>query len=183
MQIHSGGGLEGPGMREKSTRSSRRIEPGSHQESVWDYPRPPALQATPRKIEIWHEGVRVASTERALRVLETSHPPVYYIPPHDVRMDLVRPGRGSSVCEWKGRARYFDLQLGDVCVRGAAWAYPDPVPAFAELRDHLAFYPSRVERCLVDGEVVEAQPGDFYGGWITADIVGPFKGSEGTRFW
>ena len=155
-------------------------------ESVWDYPRPPSIEPSDRRVVVEHAGVTLADTTAAQVVKETSHPPVYYLPPADVRMDrLVRSDR-SSFCEWKGTAAYWHLAAEDgsgIAVRDVAWSYPDPTGRFAALRDHLAFYPSKVDRCTVDGEVVRAQPGDFYGGWITPDIVGPFKGGPGSAGW
>ncbi len=162
---------------------AQRVEPGPGQESVWDYPRPPRLEPTERRIEIVCNGETIADSRRAFRVLETSHPPVYYLPPEDVRRDLLRPGRGRSVCEWKGAAAYHDLVVGDRIVEDAAWSYPRPTPTFAPIANYLAFYPSKVDRCLVDGVEVQAQPGDFYGGWITPDVIGPFKGAPGTWGW
>jgi uncharacterized protein (DUF427 family) len=161
----------------------RRIEPGPGQESVWDYPRPPRLEPSTRLIRVVFDGQVIAETRRALRVLETSHPPVYYIPPEDIRPEFLEGSARSSYCEWKGRARYHSLKVGDRRSRDAAWSYPEPTAAFAAIRGHLAFYPSRVDECRVDGEVVQSQPGDFYGGWITADVVGPFKGDPGTMGW
>jgi uncharacterized protein (DUF427 family) len=120
---------------------------------------------------------------RAVRVLETSHPPVYYIPPEDVRADFLRPSRRHTHCEFKGQASYYDLVLDGQTVRDAAWHYPDPSPGYEAIRGYLAFYPGRVDECYVDHERVEAQAGDFYGGWLTADIVGPFKGGPGTAGW
>ena len=152
-------------------------------ESVWDYPRPPRVEASPRRIRVVVNGVTVADTTRAFRVLETSHPPVYYIPPHDVRGEYLRPGRHHTFCEFKGQASYYSLDVGGHVVKDAAWYYPDPIPGYEAIRDHLAFYPSRVDACYVDDEHVAAQAGDFYGGWITADIVGPFKGGPGTAGW
>ncbi len=154
-------------------------------ESVWDYPRPPRLEATARQLRVVHGGVVVAETGRALRVLETSHPPVYYLPQADIRMDLLRPSllRG-SFCEFKGGASYWDLAVGGgPLVRGVAWSYGAPTRGFGALKDHLAFYASKVDECTVDGERVEAQPGDFYGGWITSWVRGPFKGVPGSRGW
>jgi len=119
----------------------------------------------------------------ALRVLETSHPPVYYLPPGDVDLSLLVPAPGSSYCEWKGVARYWDLAARDERLPKVAWSYPDPLPAFEALRDHLAFYAGPLDACLVDGEQVRPQPGGFYGGWITCDLVGPFKGGPGTFGW
>lgn len=162
----------------------RRMEQGPGQESVWDYPRPPRLEPCPRRIRVEFAGQVVADTTRALRVLETSHPPVYYIPPDDIRREFLRasPTR-SSVCEWKGRAVYHSIEVGGRRARDVAWSYPDPTPAFAAIRDHLAFYASKLDACFVDEEQVRPQPGDFYGGWITRDIVGPFKGEPGSWGW
>jgi uncharacterized protein (DUF427 family) len=157
---------------------------GRAPESVWDYPRPPALRAAPGLlVEVWFGGLLVASTRRAVRVLETSHPPVYYLPFDDVTTGLLAPGEGLSVCEWKGLARYWDLRVGEHRAARAAWSYPDPLPGYRELSGRLAFYPGRVDRCTVAGETVRAQAGDFYGGWITGEISGPFKGGPGTSDW
>jgi len=164
-------------------RNAWRIEPGPGQESVWDYPRPPRLEPTSRHVQIIHGGETIANSRRAYRVLETSHPPVYYLPPEDVRLDLLRPSPRRSVCEWKGTASYHSLVLGGREIADVAWSYPNPTPAFAPIAGYLAFYPSKLDRCLVDGVEVQAQPGDFYGGWITPEIVGPFKGEPGTMGW
>lgn len=157
--------------------------PGPGQESVWDYPRPPALEPVKRRVRVVFAGLTVADSVRALRVLETSHPPSYYIPPGDVRAECLLPAGGGSFCEWKGRARYFDLQVGEAVARGAAWAYPDPTPRFRALRDYLAFYAQRVDACYLDDEQVQPQPGGFYGGWVSSDLSGPFKGEPGTGGW
>jgi len=162
---------------------AKRIEPGPGQESVWDYPRPPRLEATNKQLRIVLAGVTIADTNRAQRVLETSHPPVYYLPPDDVAREYLRPARGSSFCEWKGEASYYDIVVGDRVVAQAAWTYRQPSPAFAVITDYIAIYPGKMDECYVDGERVQAQPGDFYGGWITGDIVGPFKGQPGTWGW
>ncbi len=150
---------------------------------MWDYPRPPRLEDVDKKVKVVFGGVTLAYTTRAKRVLETSHPPVYYVPPEDIRMENLEPAGGGSFCEWKGVAGYYDVVVDERREGRAAWYYPDPVPAYAALKDHVAFYPSRMDACWVDGEKVEAQEGDFYGGWITRDIVGPFKGAPGTRGW
>ena len=152
-------------------------------ESVWDYPRPPRAEPSTRRIRVVLGGVTVADTTRAIRVLETSHPPGYYIPPEDVRREHLRPSRRHTFCEFKGQASYYDLAVGERVVRDAAWYYADPAPGYEVIRDHLAFYPGRVDACFVDEEQVVAQAGDFYGGWLTADIVGPFKGGPGTAGW
>ena len=160
-----------------------RIEPGPGQESVWDYPRPPRLEQTDKHIHVYFAGELIADTRRAWRVLETSHPPVYYIPQEDIRTDLLIPTQGVSWCEWKGRAIYFDILVGDKTAGKAAWSYPKPTPSFAAITNHIAFYAGPMDRCLVNGEVVTPQPGGFYGGWITGDIAGPFKGAPGTTGW
>ena len=161
----------------------KRIEPKAGQESVWDYPRPPKLEATNKHLKIIFNGEIIAETNRAFRVLETSHPPVYYFPPEDVRVEFLSEAVNSSFCEWKGRAGYYDLQIGEKRVENAAWFYPQPTRNFAEIKNYLAFYPSKMDACFVDDELVEAQEGDFYGSWIAKDIVGPFKGGAGTFGW
>ncbi len=165
-------------------------------ESVWDYPRPPRLELTTRRLRVIHNGVLVAETRAGRRILETSHPPVYYFPPDDVAMQLLRPSaRRGSFCEFKGIACYWDLDLagasridgvrstGASPVTEVAWSYAAPSPAYAALRNYLAFYASSLDECWVDDERVIAQPGDFYGGWITSEITGPFKGAPGTMGW
>jgi uncharacterized protein (DUF427 family) len=153
-------------------------------ERVWDYPRPPAVAACTRRVRVALGGVTLADSTRALRVLETSHPPTIYIPPADVRMDILREsGACGTWCEFKGGARYLDAEAGGRLVRSVAWTYPAPAPGYAALRDHVAFYPGRVDAAWLDDERVDAQAGDFYGGWITADLVGPFKGLPGTLGW
>lgn len=159
------------------------IKPAPGQESVWDYPRPPRLEATNKHIQIIFNGMVIADTRRARRVLETSHPPVYYLPPEDIQMAYLSPAAGSSLCEWKGAARYYNLEVNGRHVERVAWSYPDPTPSFAAIKDHIAFYAAPMDACLVDGERARPQPGEFYGGWITGDIVGPFKGEPGTRGW
>ena len=166
-----------------SVTRPRRIEPGPGQESVWDYPRPPRLEPTTARLVVVHAGVTVAETTRGLRVLETSQPPAYYFPPEDVRLDLVVPSGTRTVCEWKGVASYVDLRVDDAIVADAGWRYLDPTEPFAAIAGHLAFYPQRVDACFVDGERVQANAGDFYGGWITSKVVGPFKGGPGTLGW
>jgi len=161
----------------------KRVQPGSGQESVWDFPRPPRLEATARHIQIIVAGVTLADTRRAFRVLETSHPPVYYLPPADIRMEHLRAAPQSSWCEWKGRAAYYDVVIDSAELLQVAWTYTDPTPLFRAIKDYVAFYAGPMEGCFVDGERVKPQPGGFYGGWITSDIVGPFKGEPGTRDW
>ncbi len=153
-------------------------------ESVWDYPRPPRIEPTQREVRIEHGGEMVAESSRALRVLETASPPTIYVPTADVRMDLLRPRPGKhTVCEWKGQADYLDLVVGDEASEAAAFFYPSPREAFAALRDHISFYPGRVDGAFLGGERVRPQPGQFYAGWITDDVEGPFKGEPGTQGW
>ena len=170
--------------RRTFTRMPRaRIEPGPGQESVWDYPRPPRLERTSRRLRVVFAGRTVVDTLAGWRVLETSHPPVYYVPAVDTDMTLLRAADGTSFCEFKGRSTYYDLVAGTRVSEQAAWTYPVPSQAFAPIAHHLAFYASRVDACYVDDERVAPQAGDFYGGWITADVVGPFKGAPGTSGW
>ena len=161
----------------------RRIPPGPGQESVWDYPRPPRLEPVRKALRIELAGVTIATTSSAFRVLETSHPPVYYLAPDAFVPGVLRPSDRTSFCEFKGMARYYDLVAGDRVERDAAWAYPQPSPGFADIRSYVAVYANRVDACYVDDERVQAQAGDFYGGWITGEIVGPFKGAPGTGGW
>lgn len=156
---------------------------GPGQESVWDYPRPPGIEPTDRRVRVVVGGVTVADTTHALRVLETASPPTFYIPPADVRLDLLVPESGHTVCEWKGEATYWSIRIDTHTWRSAAWSYPDPKATFESIRDHLAFYAGRVDEAWVDEELVVPQAGDFYGGWVTSGIVGPFKGEPGTLDW
>jgi uncharacterized protein (DUF427 family) len=153
------------------------------QQSVWDYPRPPRLESTSARLEVVLDGRVIARTTHGWRVLETSHPPTYYLPKDAFDPDVLVPSAGSSWCEWKGAASYFDLVAGDTVARRAAWTYPEPAPGFTDLIGAVAVMPGLVERCLVDGEVVRAQPGNFYGGWVTSSVVGPFKGEPATLGW
>jgi len=153
------------------------------QESVWDHPRPAIAEPCSSTLQIVHHGITVAATQRAVRTLETSHPPTYYFPPDDVDMLLLHPAAGGSFCEWKGQARYFDVIVAGERIAGVAWTYRDPTPGFASLRDYIAFYAAPFDTCTVDGERVTPQPGGFYGGWITRALAGPFKGIPGSRFW
>lgn len=161
----------------------RRIEPGPGQESVWDYPRPPRLESSSNRIRVVIDDIVIADSTASFRVLETSHPPVFYVPPEDIRMDLLRNSRGSSFCEWKGRARYHHYFSPRREMVDFAWSYPNPSQRFQQIAGYLAFYPSKADACYVDDERVTAQEGDFYGGWITAKIVGPFKGGPNTMGW
>lgn len=161
----------------------QRIEPQPGQESVWDYPRPPRLEETSKHVQIVFNNEVIADTHRAFRVLETSHPPVYYLPPEDVRMEFLTATPRTSFCEFKGSATYWTIRVGEREAANAAWSYKSPAKSFAVIRGYLAFYPSRMDACYVDGEPVQAQSGDFYGGWITSEIVGPFKGGAGSWGW
>ncbi|MEP7041070.1 MAG: DUF427 domain-containing protein [Chloroflexota bacterium] len=162
---------------------TERIVPGPGQESVWDYPRPPRVEPLPERIRVVHGGITLADTTNALRVLETAGAPVYYLPPADVRTDLLRASEHGSVCEFKGLATYHSIVLPAEVIPNAGWSYPEPLPGYEVIRDHLAFYAWRVDEAWVGGERAEPQPGRFYGGWITARIVGPFKGGWGTFGW
>jgi uncharacterized protein (DUF427 family) len=153
-------------------------------ERVWDYPRPPAVVPCERRVRVELFGEALADSTRSLRVLETSHPPTIYIPLSDVRAELLTESDArSSLCEFKGVARYLDAVVHGRRSEAVAWTYPDPSSGYEELRDHVAFYPGRVDAAWLDDERVQAQQGDYYGGWITGDLVGPFKGPVGTRAW
>jgi len=162
--------------------------PGPGQESVWDYPRPPRLERCDGPITVELGGEVIASTDTAWRVLETSHPPTYYLPRSSFRDGALRDAPGASWCEWKGQARYFDLVAGDlaageVVAPHAAWNYPRPTAGFEPIADCVAVMAGQVDRCTVNGETVVPQPGGFYGGWITSWVVGPFKGGPGSMGW
>jgi len=155
------------------------LEPGPGQESVWDYPRPPAVQADSRLIEVRVGDVLVASTNHAVRVLETSHPPSFYVPPESISADALVAAAGSSHCEWKGQAEYVAVVGTDTAI---GWRYLNPYPQFESYAGYVSFYPHAAQ-CFVDGEQARPQAGGFYGGWITDDVVGPFKGEAGTSGW
>ncbi|MEH3053214.1 MAG: DUF427 domain-containing protein [Patulibacter minatonensis] len=157
--------------------------PGPGQVSVWDFPRPPRVEPEPRTVRIVLAGHLIAETSSAMRVLETSHPPTIYLPATAFRAGALRDARGTSYCEFKGVARYHDLVAGSRHSEHAGWSYPRPPAPYADLEGHVAVYPSRVDEAWLGGERVVAQPGDFYGGWITRELVGPFKGGPGTRGW
>ena len=157
--------------------------PRPGQQSVWDYPRPPRVEPEPRAIEIVLGGEVIASTTRAMRVLETSHPPVYYIPAEDFVAGALVAAPGTSFCEWKGQAVYFDVVGGGQRCSKAAWGYPDPSALALPLQNHVAVYAAPMDRCVVGGEAVTPQPGGFYGGWVTSWVAGPFKGVPGSWGW
>jgi uncharacterized protein (DUF427 family) len=157
--------------------------PKPGQESVWDYPRPPRIERLDARVRVELGGIALAETTHALRVCETASPPTVYLPLRSVRTDLLERAPGSTLCEWKGHAQYLDAQVGGLRAKRAAWTYPEPFESYETLRDYIAFFPGRVEACLIDDERVRPQPGDYYGGWITRDLTGPFKGEPGSEGW
>jgi uncharacterized protein (DUF427 family) len=161
----------------------KREKPGPGQESVWDYPRPPRLEWSSRKIRVFFNGIKLADSSKSARVLETSHPPVYYIPPEDIVMEYLRLTSYHTYCEWKGSATYYTVEVNGIREVNTAWSYLKPSENFETISGYIAFYPSRMEACYVDDELVRAQEGDFYGGWITNEIVGPFKGVPDSFGW
>jgi uncharacterized protein (DUF427 family) len=165
------------------TNAVQRPIPLPHQESVWDYPRPPRVEPTSRRVRVIFNGITLVDTVRAIRVLETSHPPAYYLSPEDIQMNYLTPTPRRTFCEFKGAASYWTLRVGERTAENVAWSYQTPSPGFEAIRSYLAFYPGRVDACFVDEEQVAPQEGDFYGGWITSEIVGPFKGPPGTWGW
>lgn len=163
-------------------RPSFAIEPSDGQESVWDYPRPPVCVEDSREVVVRQGGIVIAKSTRSVRVLETASPPTFYIPPADVNLDLLTKTSGSSFCEWKGAATYWSLESGDQKIQNVGWSYAAPSQPFASIQNYLSFYPAKVE-CVVDDEIVRQQPGGFYGGWVTDEIIGPYKGEPGTGGW
>ena len=159
------------------------IPPGPGQESVWDYPRPPRVEGVTKHIRIIFNRELIADTHRSKRVLETSHPPNYYIPLDDIKTQYLTPSAQSTYCEWKGQASYYTLQVGDRQLKDVAWYYPNISAAYKELQGYVGFYPGPMDACYIDTEKVQPQAGSFYAGWITHDIVGPFKGGSGTWGW
>ena len=164
-------------------RPERVEAPGAGQESVWDYPRPPRVEAVSARLRVEFAGVVVAETGRGLRVVETSSPPAYYFPPEDVKTALLRPMRHRTLCEWKGEAAYWTLMARGREAEAAAWSYPSPSTGYEVLAGWFAFHAGRADACYVDGERAAPQPGGYYGGWVTASVVGPFKGEPGTERW
>lgn len=157
---------------------------GPGQESVWNYPRPPALEPSSEAVRVIHHGQVIAETTRSLRILETAHAPAYYIPAEDVDFDLLRPNSRRTVCEFKGMAAYADLLLPDgTVVRDGCWWYPQPTPGYEPIAGAVSFYPQRVDLCEVDGEKVVPLASPFYGDWPTSKIAGPYKGAPGTEGW
>lgn len=164
-------------------RRPSRDPVGPGQESVWDYPRPPALRRCDRPVRVVLGGETICRAPGAWQVLETSHPPTYYLPRSAFVPGALTPAQGSSFCEWKGTAGYLDVHGGDRTAPRAAWTYPHPSAGFELIVDHVAIYPGLMDACFVGEELVRPQPGGFYGGWITDDVVGPFKGSPGSSGW
>lgn len=162
---------------------AKPIKPKKGQESVWDYPRPPKLEPVTENLLVRHHGKVIAHTSNGYRVLETSHPPVYYFPPSDVYVQFLKLSSLSTFCEFKGRGGYYHLEVGDQLIENAAWFYANPTTGFEAIKDYLAFYSNKIEECFVGEERVKPQAGNFYGGWITNKIVGPFKGEPGTWGW
>jgi len=156
---------------------------GPGEESVWDYPRPPRLEAEKRRIVVVYNGITVIDTTRALRVLETSHPPTYYLPPEDFAPDTLTAATGTSYCEWKGVARFWRVRAGGREADRAGWSYAHPSEAFAALADYVALYCSAMDSCEVGGDRARPQPGGFYGGWVNSWVKGPFKGDPDTLGW
>lgn len=161
----------------------QRVQPAPGQESVWDYPRPPAIERVNRRIVVRFGNRVIADTRRAIKCMETSHPPSYYIPQEDVHLEFLSESNKTSVCEWKGGARYHHARVGEREELDAAWSYPTPRKGFEMIAGCVSFYPGKMDECTVDGEKVRPQPGAFYGGWITDEIVGPFKGGPGSVGW
>ena len=164
------------------SRPSFAIAPTDVQESVWDYPRPPICVEDSREVIVSHADLVLARTNRAVRILETASPPTFYIPPADVNLEALNQSSGSSFCEWKGSATYWSLTSAGNAGLHVGWSYQSPTAAFRTIKDYLSFYPAKL-KCTVDGEIVRPQPGGFYGGWVTNEIVGPYKGEAGTSGW
>ncbi len=164
-------------------RPARIATPGPGQESVWDFPRPPRVEPVAQRVWVTFAGEILADTRRALRVVETAGAPVYCMPPADVRMDCVTRSAHRSGCEWKGEAVYWHVTVGSRTAADAAWSYPEPFPTYASLRDYVAFYPAQMDACFVGEQRVTPQPGGYYGGWVTANLVGPIKGEPGSEHW
>jgi uncharacterized protein (DUF427 family) len=159
-----------------------RVEPGPGQESVWDYPRPPALEPAGAVLRVEADGTVIAASDRALRICETSQPPAYYFPPADVGLERLVEVEGNTFCEWKGLATYFDVVVDGRRIEQAAWTYRSPTDRYLEITDHVAFYAQKLD-CFVDDEPVVPNDGSFYGGWVSSKVVGPFKGAPGTLGW
>lgn len=170
--------------RNVKRQRSARIDPaGSGQESVWDYPRPPRVEVVVERICVYFADRILAESVNAYRVIETASPPVYYLPANDVRMEYLEPSNHSSLCEWKGLARYWSVRVDPQLAHDVAWSYAKPDAGFEAIRDCIAFYAGKMDACYVGEHRVRPQPGDYYGGWVTANVLGPFKGEPGTEAW
>ena len=154
-----------------------------NKENVWDYPRPAICQSHKGTIEVIVNNKTIAKTNNAFRIIETSHPPTYYFPPSDVNINLLKKNKNNSFCEWKGTANYLDLYMGKIKIFDIGWFYKSPKKNFQPIKEYISFYASKAEKCIVNGELVKKQEGEFYGGWITKNLKGPFKGAIGTLFW
>ncbi|MEO0364569.1 MAG: DUF427 domain-containing protein [Pseudomonadota bacterium] len=190
MSVDDGDGLEPPAwIKAAQARWSDAVRPrdivraGPGQESVWDYPRPPRLEREARPIKIEFSGQVIAESPRAMRICETASPPTYYLPPTDVDLECLVAIERGSVCEWKGEAAYFDVLVDNRRAPAAVWSYPNPFRPFGAIGGWFAFMPAAMDRCWVGDALVRAQPGGFYGGWITPELTGPFKGEPGTGHW
>ena len=164
------------------TRPDFALVPGEGQESVWDYPRPPKIEPDNRTVVVSFKTFVLAESTKTIRILETSSPPVFYIPKKDIDLTKLKKGKGSSLCEWKGRASYYNIIIEEYMIMNCGWKYENPFNGYEKIRDYIAFYPSMLD-CFVNGEKVLSQPGEFYGGWVTSEIIGPFKGEKGSESW
>jgi len=152
-------------------------------ESVWDYPRPPISEPHKGEVAIKIDDTLIVESKSVIRVLETSHPPTYYIPKYDIDLNFLKENKSTTFCEWKGTAKYLDLHFNEVNISKLAWHYPNPKKNFLIIKNHISFYAHKKLKCFVNGELVERQDGEFYGGWITKNLRGPFKGGIGTFGW
>jgi uncharacterized protein (DUF427 family) len=168
-------------MERKRPNDIKIPDPG--QESVWDYPRPPKVEHIGKHLRVEFGGIAIAESNHTIRIIETASPPVYYFPPDSVLMKYIEPSQRRSLCEWKGRAIYYSVRVGKQFSENATWSYPDPWEGYQAILGYLAFYAAKMDACYIDGQQVKPQPGEFYGGWITVDILGPFKGEQGTEEW
>jgi uncharacterized protein (DUF427 family) len=160
-----------------------RISPEPWQESVWDYPRPPKIEKTSKHLKVVVQNTLIAETRKGLRILETSHPPVYLFPPENVKMEFLKPNLEIAFCEFKGKTNYYDVKVDSQILYDVAWVYFKPTSLFEAIRGYIGFFAHKTDGCFVDGEQITPQEGGFYSGWITKDIVGPFKGGSGTWDW
>jgi uncharacterized protein (DUF427 family) len=173
----------------KRLRTKKRERPaniekiGPGQESVWDYPRPPIIEREDRRIRIEHDGCILVNSIGAYRVLETSSPPVYYMPLDDVQTQYLEPSEHTTLCEWKGIANFWSIRVDDRYVENAAWSYPEPWTGYGDIQHYIGFNAHKVDACFVGSHKVKPQPGKYYGGWITPEVVGPFKGIPGSKQW